>query len=1230
MNIAAPTGLTESQETERLALLALTKWLDADTPPALQAIVRLAATLTGCSASVVHLVDAHRLYALARHGISSRHATRESSWCNQAITQTEPLCMSAPEGQPWRFYIGFPILVEGHALATFCVLNRDERQLTDAQKQTLKDLALIVQAQLAEQVEKRRVRREAARVRMASLAGSDWLWETNPDGHLQWVSASLRQHTGLDPVAEMGMRAKDIYTPAAADSGASWQRYVQARQRREPFSQALAERDTPRGRMVVSISGSPVFRKDGVFMGYRGASRNVTRQLQLEEEAHRQDALLREATETFHAGVMISAPDGRILLANKHWLASAGLSSIEGAPSWPDLLRQLIKAGHYPEAAGQEDDFYDLRIKQHHEDRARVIRLRDRMILARDQMLSNGNILHFATDVTQAHNESLVVEEQQLAVMASEARLKAVLDALPDLWFLIDEQGRYRDGHRNHPMMLKPFDELKGQRFGTFVSKELAEREWDAITRAHATGQAQRLEYSLTMPDGITRQFEGRMAPMPEGRTLFLTRDMTDIRALERDVRTLQQVLQADLSLGLLVSDARSPGHPVLYATPGGQALLGQGSGQLEGRPLLDVLQAMGENPSGQALLAHSIDSSLPCVAMLSRRLCGAGHAERDMPIEQTFELRLTPLKDTEGQTSHVIALVHDVSDRQVAAERLRLSEERWKFALEGAGDGVWDWDALADRTYYSSRCKTMLGLSEHELSDSPGALRERIHPEDLNRVVQAFNQYLESDHGVFQQECRLLHRDGHHVWVLSRGKVVARDAQGRPSRMVGTLTDITPLKQAEHALRDKLAAEAASKAKSEFLSRMSHEIRTPLNAVHGFAQLLKQRLDHSDRVILVNDLQDFAKRILGSSEHLNELVNEVLDLQQIESGIMALRPESCALQATLGQCLQMLKPMADRYRVMLCIAPECEPLAWHVWTDQRRLTQVINNLLTNAIKYNRPDGWVTVEVKPHGPTGVRVAVQDTGLGMDAGQLTRLFQPFERLGRDTSSIEGSGLGLLITRSLIQAMGGEIDIHSELGTGTRIAFTLPHASAQPMIEPPEPSHASVEGLSGTVSSPTQTQSPPPMSATSTALPPALTTAHSASHPLRVMYVEDNRINALLFQEALRDYEYIDLEVAEDGQMAMSTAREFKPHVLVVDAHLPGMSGFEVLRALRTLPGLADVPAYMCSADALPEDIARAHAEGFVGYWTKPIDIPEVVNTLSALAGQDPEQAHNAAS
>ncbi len=1206
MKTAAPPGSSETNERERLALLSLSKWLDAEAPAALQSLVRLAASQTGCAAAAINLIDAHRLYALARHGLQSRHASREGSWCARTMAADALHIDQADDASAhWQFYAGLPIAVEGHVLATLCVMDRQHRTLTAEQITALEDLTQIAQQTLEARIHHRRTKREAARVRGASLAGSDWLWETDQEGRLQWVSEGLMQHTGLDPMAEIGLvGARDIYTPSTLDHGASWERLIQARQRREPFSHALGERLTPRGRMVVSVSGTPVFDQDGSFMGYRGASRNVTRQLTLEASERQREGLLKEATETFHAGVMISAPDGKILLANRHWLQSVGLSDVDQAPPWPTLVRHLIRQGHYLDAEGREDEFFEWRIHQHQENRARVIRLKDRVILSRDQLLSDGRILHFATDITQAHTESLVLAEQQEALQASEARLKAVLAALPDLWFVLDDKGCYRDGHRNHPMMRRPFEDMRGRTLESVVDPELASTERAAMEQAHQTGQLQRFEFKLTTADGVARQFEGRMSPMPAGRTLFLTRDMTEQRTLERDIQTLQQVLQADLSLGLLVMDATAPGHPVVYATPGNEALLKLRVAQLLGRPLLTVLRGLGDNPAGLALLDQSLSAGLPCVAMLTAR-----DAVQDQ--DRTYELRLTPLKAPQGQAvSHVIGLLHDVTERQMAAERLRLSEERWKFALEGAGDGVWDWDLTNGRAFYSARCRALLGLTQEDLDDSPQALREHVHPDDLTRVESTLVQFQQEGRGILQLECRLKHRDGHNIWALLRGKVVARDAQGHPTRVVGTFSDITPIKHAERALRDKQSAEAANQAKSEFLSRMSHEIRTPLNAVHGFAQLLKQRLDQFDRVpTSPHELIEYAERILSGSEHLNELVNEVLDLQQIESGVVTLKPEWVDLHDAVNQCVHMLGPMASRFGIALR-AP-IEP-GWQVWTDRQRLKQVLNNLVSNGIKYNRPSGEVRLSLSSAPHDAVQIMIEDTGLGMDAGQLSRLFQPFERLGRDTSAIEGTGLGLVITRSLVQAMGAEIEIRSAPNAGTRIVITLSQAR---MGEPPSPE-----------------QAPPVVPHPMPASPEPImnSTAHSAEHPLRVLYIEDNRINALLFEEALRPYPYLQLEIAEDGQLALSIAREFQPEVLVVDAHLPGMSGFEVLQALRTQPGLKDVPAYMCSADALPEDLARAAREGFVGYWTKPIDIPLVISTLSALASQDPDQAHNAAS
>ncbi|TBO32405.1 PAS domain S-box protein [Aquabacterium lacunae] len=1191
MNTASPVGPQDILESERLATLVALKWLDASAPASLESLVRLAARLTDCPVACVNLVDAHRLYALASHGLGQKHATRTGSWCDQTIRGNGLHMTHGQSTDRWKLYAGVPIGLDKLHVATLCVMDDRARALTEAQQQSLQDLARVVQGAFEARLEFRRLRRESARVRGATTAGSDWLWETDADGRLQWLSASLRHHTGLDPIAEMGMSAKDIYSPCTYDHGASWQRYQQARLQRQAFSDALAERDTPRGRMIVSISGAPVFSKDGRFMGYRGASRNVTRQIELEARARQRDALLREAIESFHAGVMISSPDGTILMANHHWLHSVGARNVDELPRWPDLLRRLISEGHYPDAVGRETEFYQWRMALHQENRSQVIRLRERVILSRDHLLRDGNLLHFSTDITQSHAESEALAGQQKALQASEARLKAVLQALPDLWFVVDEQGRYLDAHRQHPMLLRPFDELVGRPFGSALNPDQAAVEQDALHKAHVTGQSQRIEYSVTTRDGVLRHFEGRMSPMPGGQTLFITRDMTDLRALERDIRTLQQVLQADLTLGLVVMDATQSDHTVLYATPGAQALLHVKNGSLMGRPALDCLRPLGPNEAGLQLLAQSMQAGLPCMAMLTAR-----NPDRD--DERTLEVRLTPLKNTQSQRTHLVALLHDVTDRQRAAERLRLSEERWKFALEGAGDGVWDWDLGSNRTYFSARCMALLGETEREFRDDPNLLRSCLHPEDLPQIDAAFAEYRQRGHGVLQAECRLKpSADREETWLLVRGKVMARGPDGQASRLVGTLSDITQLKQAERALRDKQAAEQASRAKSEFLSRMSHELRTPLNAVKGFAQLILQMPLKSPLGDSADKVRSHAERIVHSSESLQELVDEVLDLQRIESGSVNLRPDWVGVRPLLDHVAEMLMPMADRFQVKIQVE---DTAIKAVHTDGTRLRQILTNLASNAIKYNRPQGRVTLSAKQLDRQNVRFNVEDTGMGMSPDQIDRLFQPFERLGRDTTSIEGSGLGLVIAKSLTEALGGNISIRSELDTGTCIAFTVPHQADQVVPDlPAQDPRTALAGVGATTS--------PPV-----AMPACL--------PLRVLYVEDNRLNAMLFEEALRGHDCLHLEVAEDGQEAMVLAQDFVPQVLVIDAHLPGMTGFDVLHALRKLPALRDVPAYMCSADAMPEDIAKAHQQGFVGYWTKPVDLPAVISTLHALADQ----------
>ncbi|RZI83967.1 MAG: PAS domain S-box protein [Rubrivivax sp.] len=1203
-----------TDESERLALLSASKLLDAEVDPAFDALVRLTASQTGCPVAMINLIDSHRIWAMAKVGIEQRQFSRLDAFCATAICQGGTFIVSDVQhdqrfaanvlvtGEPQaRFYAGVPLMVHGHALGTLCALAPEPRELTPAQLSSLHDLALATSALIEARLNTQRFRKLEARVRTASLAGSDWLWETNDQGVIQWVSTSLAQQTGLAPSTEVGLKVRDLYTPREDETRATWDRFLAARARREPFTGAIADRMTPRGKITVSISGTPVFNQAGRFMGYRGASTNITRQIAESQQVRQADLLLRQAIESFNAGVMISGPDGRILLCNSRWRQRMR-SEVDENTFWPDLLRQRIAEGLYPDAVGREDAFFQWRMGMADLAEPQEIRMVDAWVLSKDQRLPDGSVVHFSINISDTKRHAAALAVQQKALEESRARLSAVLRALPDLWFVIDGEGRYESAHEEHPMLTRPFGELKGRPFGCEVPPELAEREAQAIAKAHATGESQRLDYALEI-DGITKHFEARLSPMPDRHTLFLTRDMTERMQAAEKLRVSEELYRSvasSISDGLIVVqlDGR-----VVAVNPAGCRILG-----VQSSDLVDL--SAKESPNYE-LLTDDLSQPLPRDQwpMLQTIHTGQRQDDRVHPLRRSdgtvVWIRISShllRVDAQSQPFAVVATFRDITQERQAAQVLAISEERWKFALDGAGDGVWDWDASADRMFYSHRWKAMLGYGDEEIGDSLNELTDRIHPDDREPVVLALQTYLQQEQGLFQAEFRMRHKQGQDVWILSRGKIVSRDAQGHPLRVVGTHSDITPIKRAEQVLREKQSAEAASAAKTEFLSRMSHEIRTPLNAVNGFAQLLKLQLSNAPQA---SQHVSFVDQILHGSQHLMALVNDVLDLQKVEAGILTLRAESLTLLDEVRQCIAMLSPLASQRSISLQANVDA---SLKVSADRQRLRQILMNIGSNAIKYNQAGGtvWFDTEIRTDG--SLVLMVRDTGPGMSPQQLGRLFQPFERLGRETSSIEGSGLGLIITRSLIEAMGGSMEIRSQPGSGTRVNILLPTAASQDTPLAGDLPDTLMENNDGGQSVATQREA-----------------NSEAPAPLHVLYVEDNRINAMLFEEALRPYSQLSLEIAEDGQMALSMARDKAPDVLVLDAHLPGMSGFDVLRALRTLPQLESTPAFMCSADAMPDDVARARAAGFAGYWTKPIDIQQVTSVLCNLA----DRGHNAA-
>ena len=400
--------------------------------------------------------------------------------------------------------------------------------------------------------------------------------------------------------------------------------------------------------------------------------------------------------------------------------------------------------------------------------------------------------------------------------------------------------------------------------------------------------------------------------------------------------------------------------------------------------------------------------------------------------------------------------------------------------------------------------------------------------------------------------------------------------------------------------------ARSANQAKSAFLSSMSHELRTPLNAILGFAQILTSDVLPST----LEQKKEFANHILKSGRHLLTLINEILDLAKVESGTISLSMEPVTLSDALFECRTMIDPIAATRRVRV-LFPDVDGAV--VMADRTRLKQVMLNLLSNAVKYNREDGVVVVGCEQPRPDRLRLSVQDTGHGLSQEQLAGLFQPFNRLGQEGGAQEGTGIGLVVTKRLVELMGGEIGVSSSPGVGS--VFWIELASTAPLKSAISPAmNVAMNGAKSAA---------PGAGAAQPAQAPA--TEPDAAEPHLLLYVEDNPANLRLVEEIVAFRRDLRLLAAPDGHLGLQLARAHRPQAILMDLNLPGMSGFEVLKQLRTDPETAAIPVIALTANAMPRDVERGLAAGFHRYLTKPIDIDkftEAINsTLARRGGPD---------
>ncbi|MEX2624355.1 MAG: ATP-binding protein [Acidimicrobiia bacterium] len=479
-------------------------------------------------------------------------------------------------------------------------------------------------------------------------------------------------------------------------------------------------------------------------------------------------------------------------------------------------------------------------------------------------------------------------------------------------------------------------------------------------------------------------------------------------------------------------------------------------------------------------------------------------------------------------------------------------------------------------------RFETVFGLTQDEVA---GKRDRELFPAETAAVFERNDQIVLEARGPMEFEETATQEDAAHTYMSTRFPLL--DAEGEPYGLCSVSTDITERIRAEEMVRSaQVDAEMANLAKSEFLSRMSHELRTPLNSIIGFGQLL-------EIADLADDHRDSVKYILKGARHLLDLINEVLDIARIEAGRISLSLEPVPVATTVSELVDLLHPMAQRRNVEVELEG-CGDCDRHVLADRQRFIQVLLNLLSNALKYNRVGGRVTVCCHPTEDQRLRISVVDTGPGITAQMLDRIFTPFDRLGADNTDEEGTGLGLVLSRHLVQAMGGTLEVDTAVGAGSTFTVSLPLAG-----------------------------SPLDQVANSTA--EVVTPIGGNGVRRKVLYIEDNHSNLTLVQRILDYRPGVDLLTALQGQIGIDQAREHRPDLILLDLDLPDLPGRDVLTELRRDERTAQIPIVVISADASSGQIRRLIEAGADGYLTKPLDLTQFLATIDEALATKAETA-----
>ncbi|MDH3972939.1 MAG: transporter substrate-binding domain-containing protein [Deltaproteobacteria bacterium] len=531
-----------------------------------------------------------------------------------------------------------------------------------------------------------------------------------------------------------------------------------------------------------------------------------------------------------------------------------------------------------------------------------------------------------------------------------------------------------------------------------------------------------------------------------------------------------------------------------------------------------------------------------------------------------------------------------EVNKRRQVEAVLKAQQERLDYVFNATRDGIRDWAIVTDQTYCSPTYFHMLGYKPEDFSanDSQTVWLDMIHPDDLKRTLAETKEHINASDEPYSVEFRMRCKDGRYKWILDRGKVVARDAGGNPTRLVGAHVDIDHFKKLENQLREaKNEAESANRAKSVFLANMSHELRTPLNAILGFSEMLVRECqaggDQKDKLFIIN----------RSGEHLLNMINDVLDLSKIEAGHVEQERLVFDLPLMLKDIGQMMALRAGSAGLHFNL--ELDPgLAQYIKADMGKLRQILINLLDNAVTYAGKGGlWLRAGTLPVAGSSamvmLRLEVEDSGQGIDAEQIERIFEPFVQAGKAGTDLKGSGLGLAISKSFVELMGGKISVTSKPGKGSLFCVELPVALGEAAA-----------------------------AARIHAVQPAVPGLEPGQPEQRILVVEDNRDNRLLLGSLLLQAGF-QVKEAENGEEAVTLFDQWRPHLIWMDMRMPVMDGYEATAKIRSMAGGDEVKIIAITASAYNEQRKVILEAGCDEVVHKPFQACEIFHTMAQQLG-----------